>query len=354
MSRYLVVNPFGIGDVLFSMPLVENLRASDPACRIGFVANERTAGLVRLHRSIDRTFIFDRDRFRGLWKTGKRLFYLELKGLLAAVKEDGYDTLIDLSLGRQYAFFAMMIGISRRAGLDYKYRGLFLTRRKKITGYSKRIADIQLELLPLVGIEPRPVGSSLRVPEEAAAGAVRALTRMGIRSETALAVLTPGGGASWGKDARYKQWDPARFAQVARKLAAEGREVVFAGDASERPLLDQIARGAGLEARRVLAGEPIELVAALMRKAGFVLGNDGGLIHLADALGVRTVAIFGPVDEHAYGPWRTPGAIAVTAQVPCRPCYHRFHFPPCPHHRRCLEEISVEKVLEVIHSISVP
>ena len=76
MSRYLVVNPFGIGDVLFSMPLVENLRASDPACRIGFVANERTAGLVRLHRSIDRTFIFDRDPLPRLSEAGQPLFFL--------------------------------------------------------------------------------------------------------------------------------------------------------------------------------------------------------------------------------------------------------------------------------------
>ena len=75
MKKVLVVNPFGIGDVIFSMTMVEALRLARPDLRIGFLCNERTNGLLRLNASIDRTFVFHRDRFRRLWRGRKRQFF---------------------------------------------------------------------------------------------------------------------------------------------------------------------------------------------------------------------------------------------------------------------------------------
>jgi ADP-heptose:LPS heptosyltransferase len=94
-------------------------------------------------------------------------------------------------------------------------------------------------------------------------------------------------------------------------------------------------------------------VAALLSRSSLFLGNDGGLLHLANALGVPSVSFYGPVDEKVYGPYgtETPHAV-LTADVPCRPCYRDFRFPPCPHGRRCLEEISVEKAVEIAEKIA--
>jgi heptosyltransferase II len=90
-------------------------------------------------------------------------------------------------------------------------------------------------------------------------------------------------------------------------------------------------------------------VCAILRQSRGLLANDGGLVHLASALGVKTTAIFGPVDEAVYGPFIPPsGSVTLSQAVPCRPCYSRFHFPPCPHSRACLEELPVERVWSAV------
>ena len=133
-----MINPFGIGDVIFSMALVEALRKAHSDAFIGFVCNERTVDLVRLNTSIDQTFVFNRDLFRRLWKKSPVLFYKKLKTLLGMLREHRFDAAYDLSLGREYSFFCWWIGIKKRIGLDFKNRGLFLTDKIKIDGYSER------------------------------------------------------------------------------------------------------------------------------------------------------------------------------------------------------------------------
>ena len=111
MKKFLVINPFGLWDVLFSMTLVEVLRRNFRDCRIGFLCNERAEALVRLNPSIDKTFVFHRDLLRRLWRQHWLLTYRKLQGLIAAIREEGFDTALDLSLGREYSFFAWRAGI---------------------------------------------------------------------------------------------------------------------------------------------------------------------------------------------------------------------------------------------------
>ena len=76
-------------------------------------------------------------------------------------------------------------------------------------------------------------------------------------------------------------------------------------------------------------------------------------MHMAHALGVKTVSIFGPVDEKVYGPYGGPAPREVLTQaVPCRPCYSKFHFPPCSYERRCLTELPVETVVRALKKIA--
>ena len=97
----------------------------------------------------------------------------------------------------------------------------------------------------------------------------------------------------------------------------------------------------------------MEKLCATLLRGKLLLCNDGGLLHLGNTLGVKTVSIFGPVDEKVYGPYGNDTPHEVLAQpVPCRPCYKDFHFPPCPHERRCLEELTAEKVLDAVKKIS--
>ncbi len=335
--RILIVNPFGIGDTIFSMVVAQAIRDAWPKSFIGFLANERTESLVRLNPSIDHTLIFNRDQFRGFWRQSPVLFFRQFRALLAILREADFDTLIDFSLGREYSFFGWWVGIRDRIGFDFKNRGLFLTHKKKLAGYDEKpVVDTQFGLLPFLGI-PIPGAKPaipFRVPENA-----------DFKNRNIL-VLAPGGGRSWGANAVFKQWDPERFARVGNTLVKnKGYEIYLLGDDGEKELLGKTA--SFLEApAKILAGEAIPKVCPLLKAAKLFIGNDGGLLHLANALGTPTVGLYGPVDERVYGPYRKeiPHAV-LTEAVPCRPCYQHFHFPPCAYNRRCLEELSVERVL---------
>jgi ADP-heptose:LPS heptosyltransferase len=355
VKRVLVVNPFGIGDAIFTLTFVEALRARRPDAFIGFVCNERTRDVVRLDSSIDRTYVYNRDLFRRLWKRHPFLFYRKLSGLLQMIRQERYDTLFDLSLGREYSFLAWWLRIPLRIGFDYKGRGLFLNRKLPLQGYAGRQAVLsQLELLTLAGeaaLPAPPARLPLCVPAEAAAEAGRRLRQAGIREADPVVGIAPGGGRSWGANARFKQWDAARFAEAAAAQDPRTRFVVL-GDRQEEPLLRSVASSLGGRAA-VSAGEPLDRVCAYLSRCKALLCNDGGLLHLANALGTPTVAVFGPVNAQVYGPYGADVPHEVlTAEVPCRPCYRDFRFPPCPHDRRCLSEIPAEKAAAALKKIA--
>ncbi len=356
MKKILVVNPFGIGDVIFTMVMVEAIRKARPDARICFLCNERTETLVRMNSSIDKTFVFHRDLYRKLWKRNPVLMFQELKGLLGVLRKERFDTLLDLSLGREYSFYAMLIGIKKRVGFDFKGRGIFLTQKKKIKGYTgEPAADTQLRLLDFLGIpyEKNKLSISLMVTGEAISDAEAYLGRSGFSDKDRVIAVAPGGGKSWGDKAIFKQWDPERFARAVNLFAErDGCKVVVLGDKSEEELLKRTA--AMIEpASLVVSGEPFDRVCALLLRSEFLLCNDGGLLHLGNALGVKTVSIFGPVDEKVYGPYGdgTPH-IVLSEPVPCRPCYQYFYFPPCPYERRCLCELGAEKVVAALEKIA--
>ena len=355
IKKILIVNPFGIGDVLFSMHVVQALKNALPQVRLGFLGNERTIELLKMNRSIDVCHTFNRDELRAFRRRSPGAFLSRILQYVRQIRREHYDVLLDLSLGREFSFVAFCLGIPKRIGFDYRGRGFFLTHKTGFTGYeSKHVVDWQLSLLKHldVKIPSGPFELSLEVSSPAARRAAARLKTLGF-SGTDYFAVAPGGGRSWGENAVFKQWAPERFAEVGNAWASRhAAGVLLLGDSEERSLLEQVRLGLSAPCA-VACDEPLESVCAMLKQARFLLCNDGGLLHLANALGVKTVSIYGPVDETCYGPYGKGAAHQVlTEPVPCRPCYRQFHFPPCAHRRRCLEELSVEKVLVAVEKIS--
>lgn len=350
MKRILVINPFGIGDVIFSMQATRALRETYPDAFIGFLCNERTAELIRMNQDINETFTFNRDLFRNLLKTKPLVFLIHLRSFLVMLKNRNFDTSVDFSLGREYGFFSLLLGIKTRIGLDYKSRGFFLTYKKKINGYDlKPVAETQLDLLSEAGIpiQQNNFKIPLYVPEFKINEIERQLKKE-FGTQQSFVGIAPGGGKSWGKDAHYKQWDPDRFAEAASRLAKNyGANVLIFGSPDERLLLEEVR--AKVSGSRLICQDDFGELCAFLSKCKVFLANDGGLAHLADTLGVNAFTIFGPVDEKVYAPYSVKNRENVIfAKVNCRPCYKKFYFPACAHQKQCLTKIEVGDVLDRI------
>ena len=83
-----------------------------------------------------------------------------------------------------------------------------------------------------------------------------------------------------------------------------------------------------------------------------MLTNDGGPLHMAVALGVKTVSIFGPVDDKVYGSYPpSEKHTVIKKDLPCRPCYYNFKIPVCEQDKYCLKGISADEVFNSVKNI---
>lgn len=348
--RILVANPFGIGDTLFSLPLVRALRQAHPDGFLGYLCNRRTAELVGGWPELDWRRVFEKDEFRQAWASSKRKGLAICSELVGEVRRQRFDLFLDLSLGWHYGLAAALARIPRRVGFDFRNRGRFLTDRIPVAGFHVQpVAEYYLDLLPPAGIpKPSRPDGRLSIPAEIEPAVDRYLSGQGISNSARWVAIAPGGGASWGPNAALKQWPASFFAQVADSIARRhGARVLLVGDSQDAELCERVCRAASCRPRMALEVPSLWILAGLLRRSALAMGNDGGILHLAAAAGARTVSIFGPVDASVYGPYpRRPIHRVVSKGLACRPCYQRFRLPPCPWDNRCLKELPIEPVLE--------
>jgi len=348
LKKILIINPFGIGDVLFTLPIIESLSAGINAVKIGFLCNRRTEPLLRSNPRVEWVFVYEKDELRDLWKKSKIDYFKKVLAFIADIRSRGFDLALDLSLNREYGFLCLLAGIKERIGFDYKNRGTYLTKKIKLAGYNnKHIIEYYLELLRFIGVEPLRKEMSLHVPGEVREWAFNFLKSNGIKEGELLIGIAPGGGASWGKEAAVKHWRSEGFADLADKLIEKlGAKIIILGSAVEMDICESVSNSMKNQAIKAYAKTSLLQSAALISSCALVIANDGGPLHLAVAVGTRTVGIFGPVDEKVYGQYPSGERHKIVkADIACRPCYGNFKMKECAD-RKCLAEIDPETVFE--------
>ena len=376
MNKFLIINPFGIGDVLFTTPVISAIKDRLPDSFIGYWCNERVGDLLRDNLKIDRVFALSRGDIKRIYKYSPLKRLTALFKLINEIRKEGFDIAFDFSLDGRYGLWSKLAGIKKRIGLDYKNRGRFLTDKIDLKGYSGRhVVEYYFDLLKFIGIKTSSPGLdavnkgrisrgcapySLEVSEENRIKARSILKEYGVVVTDLLIGVARGGGASWGKAALYKQWPAEKFAELASKLVKDlSAKIILLGSADEKPIAEIVKKRGQTQAAhdRRDGSDPIfpivdltgklnlKELAAVISELKLLICNDGGPLHMAVALGVKTLSMFGPVDEKIYGPYPSNEKhVVIKKDLPCRPCYKDFRFTGCSNHRRCLEDITIEEV----------
>jgi len=347
--KFLIVNPFGIGDVLFTTPVIRAIKERYPDSFIGYWSNLRVKPILASNLQINKVFALARGDLKK--------FYQEsiFKGLSLAVKlawrikKENFDICLDFSLDRRYSLFAKIIGIRQRIGFNYKGRGRFLTQRIDLAGYQKRhVVEYYLELLKFLHIPAADKRLYLAVFPESELKAKNILASAGIEENDLVIGIAPGAGGSWGKGAPYKHWPALKFAQVADRLAAEFKaKILILGDESETRISDVITQVMRHKPINLAGKTGLDILPAVIKNCNLLITNDGGPMHLAVALEIKTVSVFGPVSEAVYGPYpENRKHIVLKWDLDCRPCYKNFRLAPCDKDRECLRSVSADAVFE--------
>jgi heptosyltransferase II len=317
ISRLLIRAPNWLGDVMLSLPAVRDLRRSFPAARLEVLAKGSVADLYRAVSEVDAV-----RESRGHWPD-----VVAIRG--------AFDAAVVLPNSFGSALAVWRAGIPERWGFATDGRGLLLTRRPRVPLHARGRSQVYYyrAMLDGVGLDTSAAAdTSLTCPEEWLARGAALLDDRG-----PWLGLNPG--AAFGT---AKRWLPERYAAAAELVSRRtGARVAILGGPAERPLGEAIAAGMRAPAR-VLCGETTlpELVGVLSRLRVLVT-NDSGPMHVAAALGVPQVAVFGSTD------WRETAPVSDRARllrepVECAPCLLR----ECPIDHRCMMRVTVERVAE--------
>jgi lipopolysaccharide heptosyltransferase II len=325
-----------VGDAVMSIPALEAIRARWPEAEIAVLARGHVAGLYRGQRFADRLIVIEPAAGRGRW--------LAVERLAAALRRERFDWGVALANSFASAWLLWRAGVAERVGYAREGRAWLLTRAvappragelpaHESHGYCELLRRAGwLESLPQLERICLPVSPAARDEAREKLGRAAGESAAPPRLRVALA---PGA-----VNSRAKCWPAERYAELADRLVAEfSAAVVLFGAASEREVARRIQ--ARMRHRPIdLAGQTtIEELPALLAACDLFVGNDSGAAHVAAAVGLPAVVVFGPTDPERTRPL-SPRVTVVREPVSCSPCLLR----DCPVDHRCMNRVGVEKV----------
>lgn len=338
VESILVFDPGALGDMVLLTLFLRNLRASFPVSRIALVGRAG-AGEFLLERGIvdeciaveipwtRKTPRLQRHQpfswswwgfFRDLLRLRKRRFDL---GFAAGW---GGDIRGNLAI--------WLAGASRRVGYGYGGGEFLLTDVVEPDLGRPHVADRNLQLLEHLGVATVRNEKALEVNADSKSAASEFLVRHGVSAGDLLIGIHPGAGSV------VREWGDERFATVARWATNQfGAKILwFTDPAKPRPV------PVDLKAIEIAVSFPRLL--AVLSCCQLFLCNDSGPMHLAVALKVPVVAVFGPTQAEWFGPYGDGHRVVIRNDIWCRPCADRCRWKE-PY---CLRLISVEQVMEAV------
>ena len=340
VERILVRATNWIGDIVMISPSLRALRRRYPAARIDVVAAPRAAACLEGSPWVDEVIRFDR---RGADRGATGLFRLA-----ARLRSRRYDMAVLFQKAMGAALMASLARVPIRIGLATDGRSFLLTHPVPLGPELARRhhVEIFLEVARRAGCDVSDPTPSFEVGVEEESWAAEFL-----RSERAerFAFLV---GIHAFASKKPRAWHTDRFVETARSLAGRHRAwILLFGGPGESGDVAGAARALGECAINACARSSVKQMAALLKRCRIFLGNDSGPMHVASALGVPVVAIFGPGDPTQTAPYPGRGPVkpsVLSRRYPCAPCRQDFFkecYPAPSGKPYCLESISVEEVL---------
>lgn len=310
-----------------AIPTLSALRARFPESRITLLAKPPVAALFEHHPDIDRLMLYE--------SPGRHAGLLGLWRLIKWVREGRFDLAFLLQNAFEAAFVAAAAGIPERVGYAADGRRLLLTRSLSRKGGPVHQREAYLRLMQQVGGAPDLKAPYLTLTEKERQAASDLLLSQGVARWEQVIGINPG--AAYGSS---KRWDPVRFAAVAdRLLDLHPARIVLFGGPSEVAMAEEVREKMTHPAVVVAGKTTVRLMMALIARCRLFVTNDSGPMHVASALGVPVVAVFGPTNPDATSPAGADDLI-VRNKVDCAPCTYRV----CPIDHRCMERVSAEAV----------
>jgi len=322
-----------VGDAIMALPALRAVRKRFPDAEITIVARPYVADIYRDQEICDQLIPYDPKGLHAGFSGRERL--------AAELRAQKFDVALLLQNAFDAAWLAWRARIPERIGYARHARSFLLTQRVPLPRQGEIPAHEKyyyLELLRRAGWGHSAKDETfigLRVPEEKRRSADEFLSKSGVRQGAVRIAVAAG--ASHGS---AKCWPPLRFAEVANRLQSETEaEIILFGTAAEASVSTAISAEMPRPPIDLTGKTAIADLPALLSQCQLFIGNDSGAMHVAAAVGLPIVAVFGPTDPHGTAPV-TPRCSIVQQKPYCSPCFLRR----CPTDHRCMTAITADMV----------
>jgi len=325
IRRVLVIRPGGIGDMVLVLPLINALGRLAPQATITLVAEARNAAIAQ--PQVDNVRLYDRSP-ASLW---------------AHLRATPYDVVIDTEQFHYLSAVATHLARSPvKIGFDTFGRGRLYTHPAHYDVNAYEAQNFLGLLKPLSGEltfeEDVPF---MRLPEAARARAEQNTQRFGTRKPV---------GICMGASVRRKHWDRAKFESVARRLVDDGHPVVILGGREDREAGRTLAARIGDGVANYCGTLDLAASSAMIERCCAFLSCDSALMHIAYALGVPTLSLYGPGSARKWAP-RGARHRVISKDFACSPCMTFGRIARCDHAFACMRTIEPDDVVAQLKKV---
>ena len=336
VKSVLLIRLRSIGDTVLTTPSLYALKRFLPQARIDILLEDWVAPVLEGFPYVDNVIKLKRNSTTARARIARQLRSMQ------------YDVAYNLHGGTTATLLTRASGAKRRVGLKtYQYSRLYTHLAPSPLLLWQRdhthSVEQQLALLGWTGVpvSDRPP-TQLAVVEHAAASVAKRLTEAGWDQQTPLAVIHPAAAFA------TKQWAVQKFARVADYLAQRGFAVVVIASPAEVRLVDELKQDSSAPLIR-FTDLSLPEVTALASRARLFVGNDSGIAHIAAAVGLPSVVIFGSSNVTHWSPWAKAPAEVVLEEMDCQPCHgyycEKFAQP------ECILRVPAERVMAAVDRI---
>ncbi len=332
---FLIVEPWGIGDVVLATPVMQAIRRNFPAARILLLSREygRTllanSGLVDDVISVDLPWTSFTDKY-----SLKRYDMGALAGVLARLRSERIDVSLDARRDFRSNLITYLAGARRRVGFDFGGASRLLTDALPSGEQNEHKITDWLHLLePLLRTSPRQYAPRLVCTDEERLAARKTLRAHGICGDKPIVAVHAGASQV------VRRWPSDRFASVVDNLADTSGAQLFI-------IRDPEGHADTIRTRNNIPRLQFSLreMMAVIAESSALLCSDSGPMHIAGALGTPVTALFGPQVRAWYGPRGERDRVVSVTEMPCRPCFDAcIYASPI-----CMEGITAAAVVEAV------
>jgi predicted lipopolysaccharide heptosyltransferase III len=334
-DRILLIQLGDIGDVVLTMPAIRTLRRHLPDSRLVLCVREHARELAQDCPWADGVISIDK-RPRPL---GRELVYQA--GFLSQVRGPRFDVAIDLRTGTRGAIAALLSGARHRIGRfadqsPYWRNRIFTHLVRPQNEFHQYASAHHLNIIAPFGFRTDDILPFLYLPETRRRKARVILAKAGGPDTGPIIAIHPF--SLW----QYKEWQAGEWAVLIRHfIEIHGCSIIITGAPSERMRAQAMTRGIGKRVFNLAGRTSIGELPAILKRCDLFIGVDTAALHMAAAVGVPTVGIFGPSSPATWAP-RGGRHCVVTKGMSCQPCREKG----CQgtEKSRCLDELTAEEV----------